>query len=262
MADILEEIINYKKREVEQFKKECSPTVIHIQVENFVTKTPPSLKEALLASDTGIIAELKRMSPSKGWINKDCNTAQIPIDYENAGAAAVSILTDRKFFGGSHAFMTTAMKRGIHVPMLYKNFVIDEYQLFQARRYGAAAVLLIAACLTKEQCRSLISAAHSLKLEVLLELHSESELEYCDLDADVIGINNRNLGTFTTDIENSFRLAEQLPADAVKVSESGIAKPESIRRLRQAGFKGFLIGETFMSTENPGQALKQFIARL
>jgi indole-3-glycerol phosphate synthase len=158
--------------------------------------------------------------------------------------------------------MTTAMKRGIHVPMLYKNFVIDEYQLFQARRCGAAAVLLIAACLTKEQCRSLISAAHSLKLEVLLELHSESELEYCDLDADVIGINNRNLGTFTTDIENSFRLAEQLPTDAVKVSESGIAKPESIRRLRQAGFKGFLIGETFMSTENPGQALKQFIARL
>ena len=146
--------------------------------------------------------------------------------------------------------------------ILYKNFVIDEYQLFQARLCGASAVLLIAADLSVQQCSALLKTAHELGMEVLLEMHSEPELEYATLGPDMCGINNRNLGSFVTDVENSFRLAELLPKDAVKVSESGISNPDTVRALRQAGFRGFLIGENFMKTADPGQALGDFITQL
>ena len=150
----------------------------------------------------------------------------------------------------------------VYIPILYKNFIIDEYQLYQARVCGASAVLLIAACLSKEQCKNLIHKAHELELEVLLEMHSEEETEYAELEPDMCGINNRNLGTFDTDVNNSFNLIQRLPADAVKVSESGISDVDTIRQLKTVGYQGFLIGETFMKEPDPGLALSQFIAQL
>ena len=222
----------------------------------------PSLRQALLDSPTGIIAEFKRRSPSKGWIKEEGRASEIPLSYQQNGAAALSILTDKQYFGGHDRFIMEARQSGVTLPVLYKNFVIDEMQLYEAVLCGASAVLLIAACLPKEKLRALMVKAHELGLEVLLEIHSEEELEYCELEPDVYGINNRNLGSFVTNVENSFRLAELLPKDAVKVSESGISRPETIRELRQAGFRGFLIGETFMKTPDPGQALKQLIEQI
>ena len=147
----------------------------------------------------------------------------------------------------------------VDCPILRKDFIVDEYQLFQAREIGADAVLLIAADLTKSECRQLAHTAHELQLETLLEVHSEPELEYVGDDIDMVGVNNRNLGTFHTDVQNSFRLASLLPRDYLLVSESGISNPATVRQLREAGFRGFLIGETFMKTPDPGQALQTFI---
>ena len=245
MKDILDRIIEQKRLEVKALRQ-----------------PKPSLKEALLASDSGSSAEFKRKSPSKGWIKEDGRADIIPLSYQQNGAAAVSILTDSEFFAGEDDFIRQARLSGVTLPILYKNFVIDEAQLYQAVLCGASAVLLIAACLSKESCRKLIEKAHSLGLEVLLEMHSEAELEYAALGPDLCGINNRNLGTFVTDVSNSFRLAEKLPKDAVKVSESGITSPETIQQLREAGFRGFLIGESFMRAEDPGLALKEFIESL
>ena len=222
----------------------------------------PSMSKALADSDSGIIAEFKRKSPSKGWIKEEGRADVIPLSYQQNGAAALSILTDETFFGGRDEFISTARHAGVRVPILYKNFVIDEYQLFQARLCGASAALLIAADLSKGECARLMHTAHELGLEVLLEMHSEPELEYVELEPDMCGINNRNLGSFVTDVQNSFRLAELLPRDAVKVSESGISNPQTVRELRQAGFGGFLIGETFMKTSEPGAALRDFIAAI
>ncbi|MBO7645462.1 MAG: indole-3-glycerol phosphate synthase TrpC [Prevotella sp.] len=242
MKDILQEIIAHKRREME---------VLYAK--------KPSLREALTKSDTGIIAEFKRRSPSKGWIKEEGNAAVIPLSYQQNGAAALSILTDEHYFGGSDDFIREARRSGVTIPVLYKNFVIDEAQLYAAALCGASAVLLIAACLSKQECRQLMDKAHSLGLEVLLEMHSVEELEYAELEPDLCGINNRNLGSFVTDVENSFRLAELLPKDAVKVSESGISDPDTVKALRKAGFRGFLMGEHFMRTSNPGEELRQFI---
>ncbi len=245
MKDILEQIIAHKREEVAAL---------------YAKK--PSLREALLQSDTGIIAEFKRRSPSKGWIKEDGRADIIPLSYQQNGAAALSILTDEQYFGGHDDFIRQARQSGVTLPILYKNFVIDEAQLYAAALCGASAVLLIAACLSKHACAALMNKAHELGLEVLLEMHSEAELEYAELGPDLCGINNRNLGSFVTDVENSFRLAERLPKDAVKVSESGISDPATVRALRQAGFRGFLIGETFMKTSDPGQALAELIGKL
>jgi len=245
MQDILHEIIAHKHEEMERL---------------FAPK--PSLRQALLQSNSGIIAEFKRRSPSKGWIKQEGRADIIPLSYQQNGAAALSILTDEHYFGGSDDFIREARKSGVTLPVLYKNFVINEAQLYAAALCGASAVLLIAACLTKAQCQQLLNKAHDLGLEVLLEMHSEQELEYAELQPDLCGINNRNLGSFVTDVENSFRLAEKLPKDAVKVSESGISNPDTVKALRQAGFNGFLIGEKFMKTADPGLALNEFISKL
>ena len=242
MQDILQQIVATKHEEIERL---CAKK--------------PSLSEALLQSETGIIAEFKRRSPSKGWIKEEGKADVIPLAYQQNGAAALSILTDEHYFGGSDDFIRIARQSGVTLPILYKNFVIDEAQLYAAALCGASAVLLIAACLTKVQCKSLMDKAHALGLEVLLEMHAEHELEYADFGPDLCGINNRNLGSFVTDVENSFRLAELLPKDAVKVSESGISDPATVRALRSAGFRGFLIGENFMKTPDPGLALREFI---
>ena len=254
--DILQQIIATKREELTAIRATC-PVCGDI-----IAAPKPSLREALLKSETGIIAEFKRRSPSKGWIKEDGRADIIPLSYQQNGAAALSILTDEHYFGGSDDFIRIARQSGVTLPILYKNFVIDEVQLYAAALCGASAVLLIAACLSRSLCRDLITTAHRLGLEVLLEMHSEEELDYVTLGPDLCGINNRNLGSFHTDVENSFRLAELLPKDAVKVSESGISKPETIRELRQVGFQGFLIGETFMKTPDPGKALNDFISKL
>ncbi len=243
--DILEEIIITKQQELERMRQK-----------------KVSIREALLASPTGIIAEFKRRSPSKGWIKEEGKACEIPLSYQQNGAAALSILTDKQYFGGHDRFIMEARQAGVTIPVLYKNFVIDEMQLYEALLCGASAVLLIAACLTKEKLRTLLTKAHELGLEVLLEMHDERELEYAELNPDLCGINNRHLGSFITDVETSYRLAEKLPREAVKVSESGISNPQTVRELREAGFRGFLIGETFMREPQPGMALKEFIAKI
>lgn len=255
MQDILKEIVAHK----------------HLELELLCAKKA-SLREALLQSETGIIAEFKRRSPSKGWIKEDGRPDIIPLSYQQNGAAALSILTDEHYFGGCDDFIRQARQSGVTLPILYKNFVIDEAQLYAAALCGASAVLLIAACLSKDDCKRLLDKAHALGLEVLLEMHSEPELEYATLGPDLCGINNRNLGSFVTDVENSFRLAERLRSICgcatatnsapVLVSESGISNPDTVRALRQAGFRGFLIGENFMKTADPGLALNEFISKL
>lgn len=262
MADILEEIVAWKKREVE-IMKEMKPTskLQRIIEEQTFYKRPP-IAEALQESDSGIIAEFKRKSPSLGWINEEAKATDVPFSYQQNGAAALSILTDNRFFGGDDEFIKEARASGVRIPVLYKNFVIDEYQLLQARLCGASTVLLIAACLEYHDCKRLLTMAHSLGLEVLLEMHSEEELAYAELKPDLYGINNRHLGSFKTDVETSFRLADLLPSTAVKVSESGISNPDTVRQLREAGYQGFLIGEAFMKTDNPGAALEHFISQI
>jgi indole-3-glycerol phosphate synthase len=252
MTDILQEIMATKQRE-----------------QQLLRSKKPSLRQALLNSPTGIIAEFKRRSPSKGWINEAARPDIVPLSYQQNGAAALSILTDEHYFGGCDDFIRTARKSGVTLPILYKNFIIDEAQLYQALLCGASAVLLIAACLSKQQCETLLHTAHALGLEVLLEMHSEEELDYAALGPDLCGINNRNLGTFHTDVENSFRLAERLQsacgdtaAVPLLVSESGISDPQTILALRAVGFRGFLIGETFMKTSDPGLSLHSFITSL
>ena len=272
MQDILQEIIAHKRLEVELFKAELSEQEIHRRVEPLLDFSVVSMSQALMASDSGIIAEFKRRSPSKGWIKEEGRADIIPLSYQQNGAAALSILTDEKYFGGSDEFIKTARHSGVRIPIIYKNFIIDEYQLFQARLCGASAVLLIAADLSVQQCSALLKTAHELGLEVLLEMHSEAELDYAALGPDMYGINNRNLGSFVTKVENSFRLAEKLRAATssngssaegpVLVSESGISNPDTVRALRQVGFRGFLIGENFMKTPDPGQALNEFISKL
>jgi indole-3-glycerol phosphate synthase len=264
MKDILSEICAYKRIEVAK-QKEAVPfdTIVEMAGNMMAEDNHPirSMRRSLEESKSGIIAEFKRKSPSKGWIKEDGKPEIIPPSYSENGAAALSILTDENYFGGSMAFLKTA-RRLVETPILRKDFIIDEYQLYQAKIIGADAVLLIAADLTKDECRNLAHTAHELQLETLLEIHSESELEYVGDCIDMVGVNNRNLGTFHTDVQNSFRLSELLPKDMLRVSESGISNPDTVNELRQAGFRGFLIGENFMKTENPGAALAEFISKI
>ena len=277
MKDILSEIIAHKRIEIEQQKQAVSLNQLQEQAAAMMQEavgtgasgTTPvrSMKRALASSSSGIIAEFKRHSPSKGWIKENAQAGLIPPAYETAGASALSILTDEKFFGGTLRDIRTARPL-VNIPILRKDFIIDKYQLLQARIVGADAVLLIAACLTPDECHTLTMQAHELGLEVLLEVHSISELSYIYKETDMVGVNNRNLGSFVTNIENSFRIAEELKNAVAEidfqtppllVSESGISHPETIRELRSAGFRGFLMGETFMRTDDPGSTLEELI---
>ena len=262
MTDILEEIVAWKHREIELMKAQMPGSSMRRIIEDQTFYKRPGMKNALKESQTGIIAEFKRKSPSRGWINEDARATDIPFSYQQHGATAVSILTDDRYFGGRDEFVKDARRTGVRIPILYKNFVIDEYQLLQARLSGVSSVLLIAACLDMRTCQTLIRQAHELGLEVLLEIHSEDELDYAGLPTDLIGVNNRNLDTFETNVNTSFGLIEQLPAEAIKISESGISDPSIVRELRDAGYRGFLIGESFMKTRDPGQALENFIEQL
>lgn len=257
--DILEEITAYKRLEVDELKNQESPHELYDRVEKILDEPLTSMRSAILKSSNGVIAEFKRRSPSKGWIKQEGRADVIPLNYQKAGAAALSILTDEKYFGGRDEFIINARQSGVTIPILYKNFIVDEYQLFQARLCGASAVLLIAACLSKEHCKTLLNTAHELGLEVLLEMHGERDFDYAEQLPDMYGINNRNLGTFITDVNNSFNLVSRLPHEVCKVSESGISVPNIISRLKAVGFNGFLIGEAFMKNSDPGQSLKEFI---
>ena len=262
MADILEKIVAFKKQEVENYKKELKLDTLVERTEILEGSQMAPMSQILKKSTTGIIAEFKRKSPSKGWINKDANPSIIPISYERNGASALSILTDSYFFGGSSVHIRSAKLSKVSIPILYKNFIIDEYQIYQAKLFGASAILLIASCLTKEECLNFINTAHDLQMEVLLEMHTEAETEYAELGPDMCGINNRNLGSFETDVTKSYDLFGRLPQDSVKVSESGLSDPETVKQLKALGYNGFLMGEAFMSQPDPGLALNAFIAQL
>ena len=261
MKDILQEIIVQKRIEVEQQKQVVPPEILEEQLEEALRVPTRPMRAALAASPTGIIAEFKRKSPSKGWIFPDAEVEKVLPAYELAGASACSVLTDSQFFGGSLEDLCTA-RRFVNLPLLRKEFIIDSYQLSEARVAGADAVLLIAAVLTPEACYTLAKEAFGLQMEVLLEIHTENELEHLNPYIDMLGINNRNLGTFETTLDHSFNLASkllQLKSSALLVSESGISKPSTVTALREHGFRGFLIGETFMRGGMPGETLAKFL---
>jgi indole-3-glycerol phosphate synthase len=259
MEDILLKIIANKKLEVAVHKAVVAFAELEKQVEAVSRKA--SFKDALIQSSTGIIAEFKRRSPSRDWIFKDAKVEEVIPLYSQSGASAISVLTDHDFFGGTLSDLQQAASLTT-TPLLRKEFIVDEYQIFQAKTYGASAILLIAAALTKEENKRFAACAKSLGLDVLLEIHNEEEAEYIHENVDVVGVNNRNLRTFVTDVDTSYRLTELIPDGYLKISESGISKAETVRELRQAGFRGFLMGENFMKTPNPGKALEEFVEEL
>lgn len=259
MTSILDKIIANKRLEVERHKKEAS--INELEKRLLTITTPASFKEAIKNSRTGIIAEFKRRSPSRDWIFKDAKIEDVIPLYSQNGASAISVLTDMDFFGGELADLELARSL-TKTPLLRKDFVVDEYQLYQAKISGASAILLIASALTIEEIKQLAQKAKELHLDVLLEIHNEQELHHINDKVDVVGVNNRNLGTFVTDIQISFDLADKIPNDFIKISESGISEPQTVIDLQQAGYKGFLMGENFMKTSNPGKALEDFINQL
>ena len=258
---ILDKIVAHKKKEVAA-AKQLFP-VAALENSALFDRETFSFKDFLLATDrTGIIAEFKRKSPSKGIINDRVTVEEVTTGYAAAGASALSVLTDQNFFMGAQADLAKA--RAVNrVPILRKDFMIDEYQLFEAKAWGADIVLLIAAILTPAEIKSLSTSAKQLGLNVLLEVHNLEELERSIMPTlDAIGVNNRNLADFTVSVETSYRLAEHIPAEFLKISESAISDPDTIKQLKKAGFNGFLIGENFMKEENPGTAMKAFVANL
>lgn len=257
MKDILSEIVAHKRLLVSEQKKLHPIKEFQKGIEDEAFKAP-SLKDGLLNSPHGIIAEFKRRSPSKSWINQYADATVIPQEYQKNGAAAISVLTDEKYFGGTLSDLQQTLVNTT-IPVLRKEFIVDEYQLYESKRLGAHAILLIAAALSPATCKQFTKTATSLGLDVLLELHDESEIDHISPLNNLIGINNRNLGSFVTDVEKSHQMINQLPTNAVLISESGISDAKTISELRETGYRGFLIGETFMKSDNPGNALKQFI---
>lgn len=275
MKDILEEIVANKRVEVAiaqqtvslEYLKEL--TQQKIQADGQLKMR--SMKQSLAQSRSGIIAEFKRKSPSKGWIHADARPEDVVPVYAAGGASALSILTDEKYFGGQLEFVRQMRPLVGKTPILRKEFIIDPYQLFEARLYGADAVLLIAADLEPALYAQLGQQAHELGLEVLLEVHDPEELSYLQVFVpDMLGVNNRSLGTFHTDVQHSYDIARQMQQavaelglmaeeQPVLISESGISNPETVRSLREVGFRGFLIGECFMKEQDPGRALTDFI---
>ncbi len=257
--NILDKILVSKAIEVASRK--ASTPISTLEKSSAFSRKCLSMKQSLLNSDSGIISEFKRKSPSLGWIHEDADVVDISSGYSAAGASGISILTDLEYFGGTPMDLMAA-RRFIACPILRKDFVIDEYQLYEAKAMGADMILLIAAALTVKKTLELAQKAHDLGLEVLLEAHNEEELGHANDFVDMLGVNNRNLKTFEQNIQTSFDLAALIPDKFVKVSESGISKIETVKELRKVGFKGFLMGESFMKEENPAEALAKFIEEL
>lgn len=257
--NILDTIIEQKKIEVAARKRQ-NP-IAELEQSEYFSRNTLSLKESLLDKNkTGIIAEFKRRSPSKGWINERANPSVITAAYTQYGASGLSVLTDEKFFGGYAGDLLKA--RINQIPILRKDFIIDEYQVIEAKSIGADVILLIAANLSQEEVRKLASAAHSLRMEVLLEIHNEQELDHICDEVDIVGVNNRNLKSFEVSIETSVYLSTRIPSDKLKISESGISDVQTIKELRQHDFKGFLIGENFMKANDPAKAFAAFAEAL
>ncbi|MEO1449595.1 MAG: indole-3-glycerol phosphate synthase TrpC [Bacteroidota bacterium] len=258
---ILDEIIAHKRKEVAE-KKALYP--VRLLEQSIYFDTPcVSMKHYITRPDlSGIIAEIKRRSPSKGDINPFVDVERVSIGYMQAGASALSILTDEKYFGGKNEDLTLA-RRMNYCPILRKEFVVDEYQIIEARSIGADAILLIASALTPEEISHLSAFAKGLGMEVLMEVHDAEELDrsLCDT-LDLIGVNNRNLKDFSVRIETSLELADRIPDQFVKVAESGLSDPAEVIRLREAGFSGFLMGQAFMETAQPHKACAMFIEQL
>ena len=257
--NILDTIIEFKKSEVSN--KKSAVSVAELQSSEFFQRKILSMKQALLDENkTGIIAEFKRRSPSKGVINDDADIVKVTLAYAKNGASGLSVLTDNNFFGGCAQDLEKA--RLNQVPILRKDFIIDEYQVTETKAMGADVILLIAACLNPAEVKNLAGLARSLHLEVLLEIHNEIELDHICDEIDLVGVNNRDLKTFEVDIERSIALAKRIPADKIKIAESGISTIENILQLRRNGFRGFLIGEYFMKQPDPAIAFAEFVKQL
>lgn len=256
--NILDKIVHRKKEEL-VFSKSKMP-VQQLKDSEFFGRKGLSLKETL-KTGSGIIAEFKRQSPSKGIINDKVSPLEVASAYENSGASAVSVLTDRDFFGGSSDDIVS-IRNHIQIPVLRKDFMIDEYQFYEAKSIGADVILLIAACLSPQQVREFTALAHELGLEVLLEIHSEEELKHIGTHVDLVGINNRNLKDFKVDLQHSVDLKNSLPEGILSVAESGIYREEDFKYLKEKGFDGFLMGEYFMKDENPGNKFREFISNV
>lgn len=257
--NILDAIIEHKKEEVARNKHLLSAD--QLRQEPDFDRAVFSLKQFLLdETKTGIIAEFKRKSPSKGMINDQADVVQVTTAYTNHGASCLSVLTDSKFFGGFADDLRKA--RANEIPILRKDFIIDEYQIIEARAMGADVILLIAACLTPDRVQELAFFAKSLQLEVLLEIHNEDELQHICDETDLVGVNNRDLKTFSVDINRSIELSRQIPAGKIKIAESGIDNIDTIFTFKNAGFKGFLIGENFMKQPDPTIAFAEFVKQL
>ncbi len=254
---ILDKIVIRKKEEVAAAKKNVS--LAELEAMPLFQRNCYNLRESILdPNKTGIIAEYKRASPSKGLINGTSTVEEVVAGYQDAGASAISVLTDHDFFQGSLEDLTAA-RNVLQIPLLRKEFIVDSYQIAEAKAYGADIILLIAACLEKEEIKSLSEYAKSLGLNVLLEVHNEEELNKSIFPSiDAIGVNNRNLKDFSVSLDHSYDLVNKIPSQYIKVSESGISDPETIKALKKAGFNAFLIGENFMKTQNPMEAIKKF----
>jgi indole-3-glycerol phosphate synthase len=259
---ILDKIIAFKKKEVAKIKAEV-PVQKLVESPSF-DSTTFSLKRSLLeVGSTGIIAEYKRQSPSKGIINDKATIAEVTNGYLDANVAAQSILTDTSFFGGTMADLMEARVLNQQKPILRKDFIVDGFQIVESKAIGADVILLIAACLTSTELKNFGNLASDIGMEVLYEVHTQEDLDKInDLDNKIIGINNRNLKTFEVNLDNSIQLANQIPETSIKISESGISDPRIITGLKQYGFQGFLIGENFMKEENPGEACQEFISQI
>jgi indole-3-glycerol phosphate synthase len=258
--NILDQIIASKRKEIALKKSLVSAA----QLENsdLFNKKTSSLSKSIINSPFGIIAEHKRRSPSKATINNDLSVEEVVKGYENSGASGISILTDTQYFGGSLEDLLLA-KASVQIPLLRKEFIVDEYQLLEAKAFGADSILLIAGVLSRGEIKQLSEFAQSLALEVLLEVHNLEELNKSIMPSlDLIGVNNRNLKTFEVSLQNSTDLIMHIPSDFVAISESGITTTDDVKLLRNRGFQGFLIGENFMKTDNPGQSLEKFINQL
>lgn len=257
--NILDKIVAYKRSEVDD-RKAVTPLVV-LEKSPLFGRQPLSLRKFLTdPGKTGIIAEFKRRSPSKGVINDSVDVREVTGGYAKHGASCLSVLTDQQFFGGSTEDLQQA--RYNEIPILRKDFMIDEYQIAEAKAMGADVILLIAACLSPAEVRSLAVFARSLGLEVLLEIHTEEELGHICEETELIGVNNRDLKTFTVDVERSIKLSEKIPAGKIIISESGISNVDTIRRLKKHGFSGFLIGESFMKEKDPAAAFGEFVKEL
>ncbi|MEJ2584690.1 MAG: indole-3-glycerol phosphate synthase TrpC [Robiginitalea sp.] len=258
--NILDKIILDKKAEVGLKKKVLPESAL----EDFglMARETRSLKQMLLSKSTGIIAEHKRRSPSRSVINQGCTVSGVVKGYEEAGAAGISVLTDGKYFGGSLEDLLLA-RASTDLPLLRKEFIVDPYQVLEAKAYGADAILLIAAVLSEAELAFLSEKAHILGLEVLLEVHNEAELEQSlKAGADLIGVNNRNLKTFEVSLQTSRELVSRIPDTVGKVSESGLGNPRQLTELKALGYHGFLMGESFMKEEDPGSALSALLTEM